>query len=162
MIGVAGRLSGSRIKRDTSNIEYFPFTIDDILDKVIITITVGKSGKAINLVTVENPQKKEVEASEVLSQSKIYEINNPIPGVWKILKPKKVGGLDFIVRGLPKVVLEFGYIFFYRPGDEAPLVPISYPLIGEYSCNITMFSWSSCYCYRTMKVYDQNFIGRQG
>ena len=123
-----GRKRRSALGSNTYNI-----LVDDTTETIIITVSTERMGPSIDL---RDPMGTSVISGKIsLSKGAIYEINDPRPGIWKLIV-SGTGKHTYLIKGSSKTNVDFGFFFVMIPthGRSRRPIPISHPLIGK--CNL--------------------------
>lgn len=126
--GGDGNTSGKK-KRSVRRSSY-TIPVDDSTEKLIISVTTERMGPSI---TLKDPRGHVITSGKIyLSKGAIYEINNPRPGMWKLIV-SRAGKHSYQVKGSSKTNVDFEYFFIMIPtrGRSKKPIPISHPLLGK-------------------------------
>ncbi|KAL9960335.1 hypothetical protein ACROYT_G033781 [Oculina patagonica] len=124
-----GDNSASGKKKRSATKEY-EIPLDDSIEKVIVTVTTQNTGPNIIL---KDPSGNTFSSGKVpFPQGALYEINNPMPGSWKLVI-SGAGKHTYLVKGSSKTNVDFDFFFVMIPsyGTNKKPIPISQPLLGE-------------------------------
>ena len=115
-----------RKKRSASSV--YRLLFDDVMEKVIVSVTTQNFGATINL---EDPRGVPVSSGKTtLSKGAIFEIDHPRPGRWTLTVSSGAGTHSYVVKASSKTNVDFDFVFVIPRRRMSPL-PISHPLIGE-------------------------------
>ena len=135
-------------KRKRSASKEYAIPIDDSVEKIIVTVSTQNIGPTISL---KDPLGSSVSSGKTnFPHGALYEINNPIPGGWKLLI-SGAGKQTYLVKGSSKTNFDFDFFFVMIPshGTNKKPIPISHPLIGECSFRFSrFFSYARCSTFR--------------
>ena len=104
--------------------------VDDTVGRLVVSVTVQNADSA-KFVSLKNPLGVEQSTNVNLSRAKVYEIDNPMPGLWKLEFGDGVGIHDYVARALSRKLIQFGFIFFHKFVRKNTLIPVSHPLLGK-------------------------------
>ena len=124
-----GENTSGRKKRSVRRSSY-SIPVDDSTEKLIISVTTERLGPSI---TLKDPRGHVITSGKIyLSKAAIYEINNPRPGMWKLIV-SRAGKHSYQVKGSSKTNVDFEYFFIMIPtrGRSKKPIPISHPLLGK-------------------------------
>ena len=129
-IGSGGSGSTSGRRRRALGSEY-SITVDDSIEKLLITVTTQNSGAVIFLL---DPEGNTVTKGRlVLTRGVVYELTNPAPGVYKLVVPVTAGLHKYRVNLVSGTNIDFGHYYAFIPkrGRNRVPVPIEQPLQGK-------------------------------
>ena len=112
----------------SSNI--YPISVDDSIEKILITVTTENSGAGINLL--DSKGKTITTGRILLAKGVVYEIANPVPGVYNLSVPVSAGKHKYRVNAVSSTNIDFGHYYAYVPrrGRYGVPVPMEQPLQG--------------------------------
>ena len=119
----------------------YSIPVDDTVGRLVVSITVQHPDSA-KFVSLHSPIGALQATNVNLSRAKVYEIDSPMPGMWKLEFGDGVGIHDYVARALSKKLIQFGFIFFHKFVRKNTLIPVSHPLLGK-SLTESYFSFSS-------------------
>ena len=123
--GAGGGLFG-RKKRSGGSEYKLPF--DDVIEKVIVSVTTQNTGATINL---NDPLGVPVSSGKTtLVKGAIFEIDHPTPGMWNLIVSSGAGKHSYVVKTSSETNVDFDFVFVIPRKRMSPL-PISHPLNGE-------------------------------
>ena len=115
-----------RKKRSASSA--YRLLFDDVMEKVIVTVTTQNTGATIVL---EDPRGVPVSSGKTtLTKGAIFEVDHPRPGRWRLTVSSGAGAHSYVVKASSKTNVDFDLVFAIPRRRMSPL-PISHPLIGE-------------------------------
>ena len=123
-----GNTSGK--KKRTVRRSSYTIPVDDSTEKLIISVITERMGPSI---TLKDPRGHVITSGKIyLSKGAIYEINNPRPGMWRLMV-SRAGKHSYQVKGSSKTNVDFEYFFIMIPtrGRSKKPIPISHPLLGK-------------------------------
>ena len=120
-------MPGMRRRRSINSfVHKLPF--DDSMENIIVLVTTENKGIMIDL---KNPLGFIVSTGKTpLPKGATFEVNDPRPGIWKLIVSSGAGKYSFLIKGSGKTNVAFDFIFVIFRKGRSPL-PISHPLIGE-------------------------------
>ena len=121
--------SSGKKKRSVRGSSY-SIPIDDSTEKIIVSVTTERMGPRI---TLKDPRGSIIRSGKIsLSRGAIYELNNPLPGTWR-LTVSSAGKHSYQIRGSSKTNVDFEHFFVMIPNSEIRRkpIPISHPLLGK-------------------------------
>ena len=130
-IGSGGSGSSAGRRKRSLATEY-PISMDDSIEKVLITVTTQNSGAGITLL---DPKGKSITIGRMpLVKGVLYEIANPVAGVYKLTVPVSAGQHKYKVTAVSGTNIDFGHYYACVPlrGRARVPVPIHQPLKGIY------------------------------
>ena len=128
----SGGSGSSAGRRKRSLATEYPISVDDSIEKVLIMVTTQNSGAGITLL---DPKGKSITIGRMpLAKGVLYEIANPVAGVYKLTVPVSAGQYKYKVTAVSGTNIDFGHYYTFIPlrGRARVPVPIDQPLKGIY------------------------------
>ncbi|KAK3738877.1 hypothetical protein QZH41_014661 [Actinostola sp. cb2023] len=129
----SGGTGGGRRRRDLFNLWQrastdVAFPVDESVSKLIISISARSRYTLVNLADGSGTK---VAHTLNMNKGKLWLINNPAKGMWRLLVPSNVGGLSYQIKASAISNIEFEQLFVRTLSPSKMVVPISNPLVGE-------------------------------
>ena len=92
---------------------------------------------------MEDPTSKAATADATTTYTKVYNINSPVPGKWKLKVPTFVGEYSFTAKIFSDAkTIDFSVYFLHQERKDSPVISVANPLSGKdnilYKCLGTM------------------------
>ena len=107
----------------------YTIAVDETIKTLVLTVIMSKIGIDVRLLS---PNGIEQNTSSRLDMNVIFNVENPIPGNWTLAVPSSAGDVEYLVRTISKLNIDFSHYYFkYLPKNSRDHVPVVHPLIGE-------------------------------
>lgn len=129
-IGSGGSGGSTTGRRRRATVTEYAISVDDTIEKILITVTTQNSGAGIILV---DPKGMTVTVGKIsLARGVVYDIASPTPGVYKLMVPVSAGEHKYRVNVVSGTNIDFGHYYAYIPkrGRNRVPVPLQQPLQG--------------------------------
>ncbi|KAK3738880.1 hypothetical protein QZH41_014662 [Actinostola sp. cb2023] len=129
----SGGSGGGRRRRDLFNLwkrasSDVAFPVDESVSKLIISISATNNYNSVNLADGSG---RNVAHTLNMNKGKLWIINSPAKGMWRLSVPSNVGGLSYQIKASALSNIEFDQMFVRTLSPSKMVVPISNPLVGE-------------------------------
>jgi len=124
-----------RHSRSTSN-DLFVEAAVDILQ---VSIEVMARGSTSTIV-LENPSSNAATADATNTYTKVYNINSPSPGKWKLTVPIFVGEYSYTAKLFCNKTIDFATYFLHQERKDGPVISLMNPLSGMRSTLVVQIS----------------------
>ena len=106
----------------------YTIAVDETIKTLVLTVIMSKIGTDVQLLS---PNGIEQNTSSRLDMNVIFNVENPIPGNWTLAVPSSAGDVEYLVRTISKLNIDFSHYYFkYLPRNSRDHVPVVHPLIG--------------------------------
>ena len=82
-------------------------------------------------IVLENPSSNATTADATNTYTKVYNINNPSPGKWKLTVPTFVGEYSYTAKLFCNKTIDFATYFLHQERKDGPVISIMNPLSGK-------------------------------
>lgn len=108
----------------------YVIVVDDTIKTFVLTVIMSKTSTSVRLLS---PNHAEQNATNRLDMSVIFNIENPTPGNWTLEVPSSAGDVEYLVRTISKMNIDFSHYYFkYIPKRTSQdHIPVVHPLLGE-------------------------------
>ncbi|XP_028391229.1 hemicentin-1-like [Dendronephthya gigantea] len=108
----------------------YTIVVDDTIKTLVLTVIMSKMNTNVRLIS---PDGVEQNATNRLDLNVIFNLENPTPGNWTLQVPSSAGDIEYLVRTISKLNIDFSYYYFkYNPKMASRShVPVVHPLLGE-------------------------------
>ena len=132
---LAYRLKKKRKKRSLTHHHHHNIPIDDGLKSVIVSVTTKYYGDA-DRATITCPDGSTLKPTTASHLTSIFEIYDPVPGMWVLNFPEYVRKYSYQAQAVSKDPIQFDYNFIYQknPDEDSPPIALRDPLRGTLKC----------------------------
>lgn len=111
----------------------YVIVVDDTIKTLVLTVVMSKIGTSVRLFS---PNRTEQNTTNQLDMNVIFNVENPTPGNWTLEVPSSAGDIEYLVRTISKLNIDFSHYYFkYLPKiTSRDHIPVVHPLLGEYNC----------------------------
>ncbi len=113
-----------------ANTKTYSIVVDDTIKTLVLTVIMSKTGVRVRLVS---PNGVEQNATSRLNMNLIFNVDSPTPGNWTLHVPSSAGDIEYLVRTISKLNIDFSHYYFkYLPKETSrDHIPVVHPLLGE-------------------------------
>lgn len=114
-----------------SSTKSYTIVVDDTIKTLVLTVIMSKIDTSVRFIS---PEGVEQSATNRLDMNVIFNLENPIPGNWTLEVPSSAGDVEYLVRTISKLNIDFSHYYFkYAPRRRSRNhIPVVHPLLGEF------------------------------
>ena len=107
----------------------YSIMVDDTIKTLVLTVIMSKTGITVRL---KSPDGVEKNATNRMDMNVIFTIENPAPGNWTLEVPSSAGDVEYLVRTISRLNIDFDHYYFkYLPRiSSRGHIPVAHPLLG--------------------------------
>lgn len=104
--------------------------VDDTIRTLVLTVVMSKMGINVRFLS---PDGAEQNVTNQLDLNVIFNVEKPTPGNWTLEVPSSAGDIEYLVRTIRKLNIDFSHYYFkYLPKKSSrDHIPVTHPLLGE-------------------------------
>ena len=108
----------------------YTIVVDDTIKTLVLTVIMSKMGTNVRLMS---PNGVEQNATNLMDMNVIFDVGNPTPGNWTLEVPSSAGDIEYLVRTISKLNIDFSHYYFkYLPKKSSrDHIPVVHPLLGK-------------------------------
>lgn len=114
---------------DETTEKHYNIVVDDTITKMVVTVVMSKARQNIELLS---PNGVKQNVTKRFYMNAIFTVKTPTPGNWTLKVPSTAGDVEYQVKTISKLNIDFNYYYFkYLPRiKNKNHIPVAHPLLG--------------------------------